>query len=222
VFTKGIDVSVAFSDLYYRTPYVWSKDWNRHEVEQEYCFAHPGDEQGKWARGLEAYGSEAICKGWPNGVVLTLSASLFTCLLLWTMARRSMDEGEDVHLRSGEREMMEIGDEGYAMDLGSGIEAHNGLDMDREEDEDVEMDPQEIQTRKRTRSQLGMGYRAVKDEECPLKKKTKQEGDVMDIVDPSRRRNNIQRFNDNQTLSPSWSHGSIGKTSDKPSRLFDG
>jgi hypothetical protein len=117
-----------------------------------------------------------------NGVVLTLSASLFTCLLLWTMARRSMDEEGDVHLRSGEGEMIEIDDEGYAMDLGSGIEEHNGLDMDREEDEDVEMDPQEIQTRKRTRSQLDMGYRSVKDEEGPLKKKTKQEGDVMDIV----------------------------------------
>jgi hypothetical protein len=63
---KGIDVSVAFSDLYYRTPYVWSKDWNRHEVEQEYCFAHPGDEQGKWARGQEACGSETIRKGCPK------------------------------------------------------------------------------------------------------------------------------------------------------------
>jgi hypothetical protein len=93
-----------------------------------------------------------------------------------------MDEEGDVHLRSGEGEMIEIDDEGYAMDLGSGIEEHNGLDMDREEDEDVEMDPQEIQTRKRTRSQLDMGYRSVKDEEGPLKKKTKQEGDVMDIV----------------------------------------
>jgi hypothetical protein len=93
-----------------------------------------------------------------------------------------MDEEGDVHLRSGEGEMIEIDDEDYAMDLGSGIEEHNGLDMDREEDEDVEMDPQEIQTRKRTRSQLDMGYRSVKDEESPLKKKTKQEGNVMDIV----------------------------------------
>jgi hypothetical protein len=92
------------------------------------------------------------------------------------------DEEEDVHLRSGEGEMMEIDDEGYAMDLGSGIEEHNCPDMDREEDKDVEMDPQEIQTRKRTQAQLDMGYRAVKDEDGPLKKKSKQEGDVMDIV----------------------------------------
>jgi hypothetical protein len=35
-FKKGIDVSVAFRNFYYRTPYVWSKDWNRHEIEQEY------------------------------------------------------------------------------------------------------------------------------------------------------------------------------------------
>jgi hypothetical protein len=82
-----------------------------------------------------------------------------------------MDEEEDMHLRSGEGEMMEIDDEYYAMDLASGIEEHDGLDMDREEDEDVEMDPQEIQTRKRTRSQLGMGYRAVKDEEGQLKRR---------------------------------------------------
>jgi hypothetical protein len=106
-----------------------------------------------------------------NGVVLTLFDYIFTCLLLWTMERRSMDEEEDVHLRSGEGEMMEIDHEDYAMVLRSGIEEHNGLDMDREEDEDVEMDPQEIQTRKRTRSQLGMGYRAVKDEEGQLKRR---------------------------------------------------
>jgi hypothetical protein len=86
------------------------------------------------------------------------------------------DDEEDVHLRSGEGEMMEIDDEGYAMDLGSGIEEHNCLDMDREEDEDVEMDPQEIQTRKRTQSQLDMGYRAVKGEDGPLKKKDKAGG----------------------------------------------
>jgi hypothetical protein len=111
-----------------------------------------------------------------NGVVLTLSASLSTCLLLWAMARRSVDEEEDVHLRSGEGGMMEIDDEDYAMDLGSGIEEHNGLDMDREEDEDVEMNPQEIQTRNRTRSQWDMGYRAVKDEEGPVEKEDKAGG----------------------------------------------
>jgi hypothetical protein len=51
---------------------------------------HPGDEQGKLARGLEACGSEAIRKDGLNGAILTLSVSLFACLLLWMMARRSM------------------------------------------------------------------------------------------------------------------------------------
>jgi hypothetical protein len=181
-FKRDIDASQAFSDLYYRTPYVWSKDWSRHEVEQEYCFVHPGDEQGKWARGLEACGSEAIRKGWPRW---SCPYAFRFCLHLLTPVDESSafddDEEEDVQLRSGDGEMMEIDDEDYAMDLGSGIEEDNGPGMDREEDEDVEMDHQEIQTRKRTRSQLDMGYRAVKDGEGPLRKKTKQEGDVMDI-----------------------------------------
>jgi hypothetical protein len=141
-FKGDIDVPADLSDLYrtthFRTPYVWSKDWYRHEVEQEYCFKHPRDEQSKWVRGTQACGSASIRKGWswfhPFRSPLPWSTSVDDGAAL------DDDEEEDVHSRGGEEEMMEIDDEDYAMDLASDFQEDNGLDMSRGEDEDEDMD----------------------------------------------------------------------------------
>ncbi|KAE9370811.1 hypothetical protein N431DRAFT_510141 [Stipitochalara longipes BDJ] len=122
---------------YFRSPYVWSKDWDNHEVEQEYCFTYPEVGQGKWVRGIEACGSEALRNGcsWYHA---------FRDLLPWMNFEAEgvaflSDDEEDIHLRGGDGDMMEVDDEDYNMGLGSEPdEDDNDLDMDHEEDEDMD------------------------------------------------------------------------------------
>jgi hypothetical protein len=61
---KGEEESPDYLKLsYFGNPYVWSKDWKNHEVEQEYAFRHP-DEGGVWAKGSEAAGWAPILNEW--------------------------------------------------------------------------------------------------------------------------------------------------------------
>ncbi len=61
---KGEEEAPEYNKLgYFGNPYVWSNDWNNHEVKQKYAFRHP-KEGGVWAKGLEAAGWEPVQRRW--------------------------------------------------------------------------------------------------------------------------------------------------------------
>ncbi|KAN0106058.1 hypothetical protein V8E51_008934 [Hyaloscypha variabilis] len=131
------DVPHIYKCFYFRSPYVWSKDCRNHDMEQEYCFVHPGTQQNKWVRGQEACGSDAIRNGWtwnrtfnpaPNRPLINAADDVIT--------HEDVDDDwhGEVHLRGGA--MMDLDDEDEIMgDQSKSEEEHNDWDMDHVEDQ---------------------------------------------------------------------------------------
>jgi len=142
-------VPIANMWMYFQAPYVWSKDWDNHIEAQEYCFVHPDFLPDKWVRGMEACGTDTIRNGWSwsetfRPVYVPPQEDTEDEITETDDDDDDDDDDSDnyakaVHIRGGE--MMELDDEDNTMDLVSEPdETDPDLDMDREEEDDMEIE----------------------------------------------------------------------------------
>lgn len=165
-FSSDVEVDALLKDVYPFQPYVWSKDYDNHEVEQSYSFYHPNGPDVKWVKGLEACGTEAILANSPlswcrafgyfesphlyNEYVLKKP---FQCLhkeLMEYFQRKERKEeeqqNEELHMRC--EDLMDIDNEDSdnedVMDLDDAIVtgSNEGIDIDLA-DGDVNMNAEE-------------------------------------------------------------------------------